>query len=85
MELNDMSYYKLTFDNQQEFFVEAKESEVSGFLKGIADKGLFGGNAYITLQLKDGEPLYMKTSKLFSVQKAPKVMIGAQTKVWRLV
>lgn len=83
MELKN--YYRLTFDNQQEYFVESQQKEIASFLSDIAEKGLFSGNAYIVLQLKDGDPMYMKSNKLFSVQKAHAGVIGAQTKLWRLV
>lgn len=83
MELRN--YYKLTFDNQQEYFVESKQEETHAFLNDIAEKGLFSGNAYIVLKLKEGDPVFIKSNKLFSVQRARDGVIGAQTKLWRLV
>lgn len=82
MELN---YYRLTFDNQQEFFVASEKANESDFLNTVSEKGLFSGNAYIILKLsEESDPVYIKATKLFSIQRARKGVIGAQTKLWRL-
>ena len=80
------SYYRLNFINGQEFFVESDIEDKDLFVKKIKEPAYFSENVgFITLQRKDTEPLDISSDKLFSVQKAPKSMIGAQTKLWRLV
>jgi hypothetical protein len=81
MELN---HYRLIFINNLEFMVES-EHDLPSFIKNIHNSGLFKANDYITLQLKSSEPLILKLSQLFSVQKIPKEALGAQMKFWRVV
>lgn len=79
MELN---YYRLIFSNNQEFMVESNY-DTDGFIKGL-NSGVFKSNDYISLQLKEGEPLNLKMSQLFSVQKIAKTLVGNQTRIWRI-
>lgn len=78
-------YYRLTFTNGQEFFVESDIEDRHVFLKTLGNEGLFSKTGFVSLQLKDTDPLDLRSDKLFSVQRAHKGMIGAQTKVWRIV
>lgn len=79
MELN---YYRLTFSNNQEFMIESKY-DIDGFLKDL-HSGFFKDTKYISLRLKDGEPLNLREHQLFSVQKISKTLIGNQTRIWRI-
>ena len=80
-----ISFYRLIFTNQQEFFIESDVKETDSFLKILTSAGVLGESAYIILQLKDGDPIHMRSDKLFSVQRVQKGIVGAQTKLWRLV
>lgn len=82
MELN---HYRLIFNNNQEFLVETSANSIKEFLAEATDKGMFGSSEFITLQLsKDADPILLKTSQLFSVQRVRKGAIGAQSKIWKV-
>lgn len=82
----ELTYYRLNFTNGQEYFIESDISEQDDLLGSIIGNRLLGpSKQFIRLQLKDSDPVDISFDKLFSVQKAPKGMIGAQTKLWRLV
>ena len=82
MELN---HFRLTFDNGQEFLVGTEVSTEKEFLDVATQKGFFGSSEFISLQLsKESEPILLKSSKLFSIQRIRQGSIGAQSKIWKV-
>ena len=81
----ELVHYRLTFDNQQEFFVESTEPNEAQFLKTLTSAGMFSSSEFISLrQSPESDPVFIKATKLFSVQRARKGIIGAQTKIWKV-
>ena len=87
MELKN--FYRLVFTNSQEFFIESGVEDTEVFLKELEGKGLFkSGTGYVVLQIKgnpESDQILIRSDKLFSVQKAREGIVGAQTKLWRLL
>jgi len=80
MELN---YYRLTFENNKEFLIKSNIDRMDKVLTTLTHGSLT--SSYISLQLKGGDPLYIKKDRLFSVQRVGQLTIGAQSKVWEIV
>lgn len=82
MELKN-NFYRIVFTNSQEFFVESAIEQTESFLMELKEKGAFTG--FITLQRQDSDPVNISANCLFSVQRSREGMIGAQTKLWKLL
>jgi len=79
MELDE--FYKLTCMNGQEFFIENKDDLKTFFKKiGFGEK-----DSYFAIKVNESNPVYIKSDKIFSIQKASKSIVGLQTKKWRLL
>lgn len=76
----ETNYYKLTFDNKQEYIIGHKNASIGPVLKQLGE-GLLNDD-YIEISYKGNDPIFIKKSRLFSIQKQSKETIGTQTRVW---
>lgn len=83
----ELTYWRVIFDNGQEFFIKADVTSREQFLKRLTSRGsgLFTESGYISLKLTtESMPLDIKSSRIFSVQQINNGAIGSQTRVWSL-
>lgn len=79
----ELKFYRLTFINNKEFLVSSNIKQSEEVLDKLSE-GLVNGG-YISLKLKDGDPIYLKKNKLFSVQSVQEGAVGAHNKIWSLL
>lgn len=77
----ELMYYMLTFLNQKEFIVLIESNHQKEFLNTINNSNI------LSLQKQDSEsePVTFMPGTLFTYQKISKDMVGAQSKVWKVV
>ena len=83
MELN---HYRLIFNNKLEYLIETELDSVKSVLGHIRG-GLFNKSVedVFQVQLKEGDPVYLFSFNLFSVQKVKESSISQQTRRWKLL
>ena len=76
-------YYRITFNNQLEYFIEANTDMDEIFLNQL-DNAKQG--KWFSLQIDDRFPIHFQQNQVFSVQKiSANGFFNGQTKIWRLV
>lgn len=78
----ELVYYTLTFVNQKEYIIVMELKQEEATVKTIQ---FYDDSLSLQKIDSDSEPVNFMPGTLFTYQKTNKEMVGAQSKVWKVV